>query len=201
MNDEEIEKAILFYIIFQKEQFDITEKDFVNPIHKKIIQAVNRLIQKKQEITMLTVKNEMNDSSKDILAYLSILGEFISNSNSETIYKILKNYTKRREVFNMAQRMQVEIKEAENPDLFIEKSISNLQKIEFQTKQDEDFVSQLIKTIELIESNMTKEKNYDLHTGIFDLDALTDGLHEGELTVIGARPRSRKNNFRFANSR
>jgi len=68
MNDEEIEKAILFYIIFQKEQFDITEKDFVNPIHKKIIQAVNRLIQKKQEITMLTVKNEMNDSSKDILA-------------------------------------------------------------------------------------------------------------------------------------
>lgn len=191
MNDEEIEKAILFYIIFQKEQFDITEKDFVNPIHKKIIQAVNRLIQKKQEITMLTVKNEMNDSSKDILAYLSTLGEFIVNSNPETIYKILKRYTKKRETFNMAQKMQEEVKEAENLDLFIEKAISNLQKIEFQTKKEEDFTKQITRTMELIEKNIKKEKNYDLHTGFFDLDALTDGLHEGELTIIGARPRGR----------
>lgn len=201
MYDEEIEKAILFYIIFKKEQLNVTERDFINPIHKKIIQAINRLIQKKQEITMLTIKNEINDSSNDILAYLSILGEFISDSNPETIYKILKNHTKRRETFDMAKRMQLEIKEAENPDLFIEKAIADLQKIEFQTKQEEDFVSQVVKTIELIEKNMTKEKNFDLHTGIFDLDALTDGLHEGEFTVIGARPRRWKNNFCITNSR
>lgn len=191
MNDEEIEKAILFYIIFQKEQFDITEKDFVNPIHKKIIQAINKLIQKKQEITILTIRDEMNDNSNDILTYLSTLGEFIVNSNPETIYKILKRYTKKRETFNMAQKMQEEVKEAENLDLFIEKAISNLQKIEFQTKKEEDFTKQITRTMELIEKNIKKEKNYDLHTGFFDLDALTDGLHEGELTIIGARPRGR----------
>jgi len=202
MYDEEIEKAMLFYAIFHGEQFELTEKDFINPTHKKIIQAINKLKKKKEEISILTIKNEINDnSSSSILAYLSILGEYVSNSSPETIYKILKDYTKKREIFNLAQRIQIEIKEAESPNLFIEKTIADLQQIEFQTQQEEDFISQVVKTIELIEKNMTNKKNYDLHTGIFDLDALTDGLHEGELTVIGARPRCRKNYFCITNSR
>ena len=190
MDNEEVEKAMLFYIIFEKEQFDLTEKDFINPINKKIIQAINKLNAKKQDVSMLTIENEINENDKKILTYLSTLGDFISGSNSETIYKILKEHTKKRELISLTNKIKDDIQTEDNIDLYIEKIISELQNIEFQTKKEEDFTSQVIKTVSLIERNITKEKDYSFYTGYFDLDALTDGLHEGELTVIGARPRS-----------
>lgn len=190
MDNEEVEKAMLFYIIFEKEQFDLTEKDFINPINKKIIQAINKLNAKKQDVSMLTIENEINENDKKILTYLSTLGDFISGSNSETIYKILKEHTKKRELISLTNKIKDDIQTEDNIDLYIEKVISELQNIEFQTKKEEDFTSQVIKTVSLIERNITKEKDYSFYTGYFDLDALTDGLHEGELTVIGARPRS-----------
>ena len=190
MDNEEVEKAMLFYIIFEKEQFDLTEKDFINPINKKIIQAINKLNAKKQDVSMLTIENEINENDKKILTYLSTLGDFISGSNSETIYKILKEHTKKRELISLTNKIKDDIQTEDNIDLYIEKVISELQNIEFQTKKEEDFTSQVIKTVSLIERNITKEKDYSFYTGYFDLDALTDGLHEGEFTVIGARPRS-----------
>lgn len=190
MDNEEVEKAMLFYIIFEKEQFDLTEKDFINPTNKKIIQAINKLNAKKQDVSMLTIENEINENDKKILTYLSTLGDFISGSSSETIYKILKEHTKKRELISLTSKIKNEIQTEDNIDLYIEKVISELQNIEFQTKREEDFTSQVIKTVSLIERNITKEKDYSLYTGYFDLDALTDGLHEGEFTVIGARPRS-----------
>ena len=195
MDNEEVEKAMLFYIIFGKEQFDLTEKDFINPTNKKIIQAINKLNAKKQDVSMLTIENEINENDKKILTYLSTLGDFISGSNSETIYKILKEHTKKRELISLTSKIKDEIQTEDNIDLYIEKVISELQNIEFQTKKEEDFTSQVIKTVSLIERNITKEKDYNFYTGYFDLDALTDGLHEGEFTVIGARPRSWKNNI------
>lgn len=201
MFDEEIEKAMLFYIIFENEKFELTENDFVNPLNQKIIKAVNNLNYRKQEISMLTVKNEIADKDSNILAYLSTLGDYVSMSSSQAIYKILKSYTKKRQILSLVKKIEGKTKSEEDIDLYIEKIISELKKIEFQTKQEEDFVKQVIKTVDLIEKSMTKEKNYDFYTGFFDLDALTDGLHEGELTVIGARPRSRKNNICFTNCR
>ena len=195
MFDEEIERAMLFYIIFENEKFELTENDFVNPINQKIIKAVNNLSYNKQEISMLTIKNEIGDKDNNILVYLSTLGEYISQTNPQTIYKILKSYTKKRQLLSLVKQIHEDIKDEEDVDLYIEKIISELQKIEFQTKQEEDFIKQVIKTVDLIEQNMTKEKDYSLYTGFFDLDALTDGLHEGEFTVIGARPGVGKTTF------
>lgn len=190
MADEEIEKAILFYIIFENEEFNLTQKDFSNQANKKIIQAINDLKAKKEEISILTVKNKIEGNSSEILKYLVSFGDYIYKTNPHTAYKILKENTKKREMLDLAKSIQKNISKVENIDIYIEKNISNLQKIEFQTEKQEEFVELVSKTAELIEKNINKKKNYDLYTGFFDLDALTDGLHGGELTIIGARPRS-----------
>ena len=192
MYDDEIEKAMLFYIIFQNEQYELTEMDFVNQKHQAIIRAVNELKLKKEEVSMLTINNKLNQNA---LQYLAYLGDYITNSSAENVFRILKEYTKKRQLHTLARKIQEEVVNTDNVDVFAEKIISDLQKIEFQTEKDESFISQIATTEEIIEKSINKKEDYSLYTGFFDLDGLTDGLHNGELTVIGARPGVGKTTF------
>lgn len=199
MFDDEIEKAVLFYLIFDNKDANLTEEDFFNQAHKKIIKAINLLKSQKEEITILTVRNAIDENSNQVLEYLANLGNYISNTSFDTAYKILKKYTKKRQIAELCKNTMMKISNEEEPDVFIEKQIAQLHKIEFQTETSNTFVQQVADVVEKIEKNINKKKNYDLYTGIYDLDDMTDGLHNGELTIIGARPRSWKNNFCHAN--
>ena len=195
MIDIDIERTMLYYIIFEQQEFILSEKDFTDKTNQKIIKAINELKAKKEEISILSIKNRMSSKSSTILEYLSNLGEYSYKTNVDSVYKMLKENTKKREVLALTKVIQEELKEIEDADIYIEKIISKLQKIEFQTEKEETFVNLVVRTAKLIESNINKKKNYDLYTGFFDLDALTDGLHEGELTIIGARPGVGKTTF------
>ena len=195
MYDEEIEKAVLFYTIFENQSSNITEEDFIIPIHQKIIKAVNELKIEKEEITILTVNNKIVDNSAQTLEYIANLGNYISNMSFNTAYQLLKKYTKKRQIFNLAKQIQMEIRDEEEIDVYAEKTISKIQKIEFQTEKENNFTEQISTVLELIEKNLNKKEDHSLYTGFFDLDAITDGLHNGELTVIGARPGVGKTTF------
>ena len=108
MYDEEIEKAVLFYTIFQNQSSNIAEEDFITPIHQKIIKAINELKARKEEISILTVRNKIDVDSNDVLEYIANLGDYISNTSFNTAYKILKKYTKKRQIFNLAKKIQIE---------------------------------------------------------------------------------------------
>lgn len=58
----------------------------------------------------------------------------------------------------------------------------------------------VVDTTNIIEKKMKNEYDYKLYTGFFDLDKVTNGLHEEEFTVIGARPRSGKEHICFTDS-
>lgn len=200
MYDTEIEKAMLFYIIFDNEQYELTEKDFVDERNKKIIKTINELKIQKQEVSLLALNEKMKDYA--MLEYVAHLGDYIQTSTPQMVYKRLKEYTKKRQIFNLAQKIQMEIgmeneRKIENieADVYIEKMISELQKIEFQTEHEENFTMQVIDTMTFIEQSINKKEDYSLYTGFFDLDDLTDGLHNGELTVVGARPAVGKTTF------
>ena len=77
MFDEEIEKAILYYIIIEKEEFDLSEKDFVNAVHIKIINAINNLKAQRKEISLLTVQDQINNKNIQILKYMTEMGNYI----------------------------------------------------------------------------------------------------------------------------
>lgn len=195
MIDIDVEKTILYYIIIEKEEFILSEKDFTDKINQKIIKAINELKAQKSEISMLSIKNKIDSKSQDLLKYMSELGEYAYKTTAEAVYSMLKENTKKRQIMSLAKSLKEEIKEIEDVDIYIEKIIAKLQKIEFQTEKEESFVSLVARTANLIEKNINKKKNYDYYTGFFDLDALTDGLHEGELTIIGARPGVGKTTF------
>lgn len=194
MYNDELEKAMLYFIIFEKAEFELTENDFVSLMNKKIIRAINKLKLSKQEVSMLSVSEQIKDE-KNILEYLSELNAYTIGSTAENIYEKIKDLTKKRDTFLLAKEIMKETKETENIDLLIEKAISKLQKIEMQTEKQENFVNLIARTTDLIEQNIKKKDDLSYYTGFFELDALTDGLHKGELTIIGARPATGKTTF------
>ena len=194
MQDEEIEKAMLYYLIFENYECELIDEDFTTRLNKKIFRAIQNLKQAKEEITMLTVKNKLIDE-KNILSYLATLSENIYGTTAESVYKKLIELTKKRQMQKLLNESVTKIKDAENIDIDIEKVIKELNKIEDREIKEESLKEQIIDTLDMIEKNMKNKNDYSLYTGMLDLDQLTCGLHNEELTIIGARPGMGKTTF------
>ena len=194
MQDEEIEKAMLYYLIFENYECELIDADFTTRLNKKIFKAIQNLKQAKEEITMLTVKNKLTDE-KNILSYLATLSENIYSTTAESVYKKLIELTKKRQMQKLLNKSATKIKDAENIDIDIEKVIKELNKIEDREIKEESLKEQIIDTLDMIEKNMKNKNDYSLYTGMLDLDQLTCGLHNEELTIIGARPGMGKTTF------
>ena len=95
---------------------------------------------------------------------------------------------KKRDLFDLTKQITQEIEQQENIDEYIQDCIKNINEISKENEKQETFIEQLAKTTEEIEKNYNKRNDYSLYTGIYDLDDLTCGLHNKELTIIGARP-------------
>lgn len=194
MQDEEIEKAMLYYLIFENYECELIDADFTTRLNKKIFKTIQNLKQAKEEITMLTVKNKLTDE-KNILSYLATLSENIYSTTAESVYKKLIELTKKRQMQKLLNESATKIKDAENIDIDIEKVIKELNKIEDREVKEESLKEQIINTLDMIEKNMKNKNDYSLYTGMLDLDQLTCGLHNEELTIIGARPGMGKTTF------
>ena len=194
MQDEEIEKAMLYYLIFENYECELIDADFTTRLNKKIFKSIQSLKQAKEEITMLTVKNKLTDE-KNILSYLATLSENIYSTTAESVYKKLIQLTKKRQMQTLLNESVTKIKDAENIDIDIEKVIKELNKIEDREVKEESLKEQIINTLDMIEKNMKNKNDYSLYTGMLDLDQLTCGLHNEELTIIGARPGMGKTTF------
>ena len=188
MYDEEIEKAVLYYIIFKEEELDIEEEDFINIKNKQIARAIKELKQEKQEISILSVQNKIQGNQKQILEYISSLGDNVYGITADDCYNKLKGLSKKRKVFELAQSILSDITEKENVDIYIQDCVDKLNKIEKINLKEKTFREQVANTVTEIENNWRNRDDLSLYTGIFDLDALTCGLHNQELTIIGARP-------------
>ena len=188
MYDEEIEKAVLFYMIIKKEELDVEEEDFINQKNRAIAKAIIKLRKAKEEISILSVKSKIEGNQREILEYISNLGKNIYGITVDSCYNKLKELSKKRKVYELAQKILGEIAEIENIDIYIQDCIDMLNNIEKINAKEKTFKEQVAETASEIERNYLNRNDYSLYTGIFDLDKLTCGLHNQELTIIGARP-------------
>ena len=99
MYDEELEKIMLYYVIFEQEEYLLDENDFVNDRNKRIIKAINELKAEKQEISIFSIKSKIRANKKQVFDYITSLGEYIRTTNAETVYNKLIELSKKRKIF------------------------------------------------------------------------------------------------------
>lgn len=187
MFDEEIEKVVLYYIIFENADTLITEDDFVYDRNKKIATAIIELRKEKKEISMISVKGKIKANQKQVLEYISNIGNNIYGTSLDEAYIKLKNLTKKRKMYNLAHDILQNI-ENEDADIYSQKVIKELNEITNESDKEEKLIDQISNAVMRIEDNWRNRNDYSLYTGIFDLDDKLCGLHNQELTIIGARP-------------
>lgn len=192
MYDEEIEKAVLYYLIFEKEEVSLSEEDFFLVKNKQIYNAIKELKRRKEEVNLLSIKKNINDENTEILLYMGDIAESRYGTSLEYAYKKLKDLSKRRKVFSFNKEIERDIndKNIEDIEIYIEKQIKKLKEINEEGQKEETFKDVVSETSDRITQKFLQKENYvnKYTTGIFDLDEATNGLHEEELTVIGARP-------------
>ena len=188
MYDEELERAMLYYLIFEQEQYSLSEEDFVNERNKKIIRAINELKAENKEISMLTIKSKIKANGKQVLDYIISLGDLIRTSSAENVYNSLMELSKKRKLLSVLQTKLQEVLECESVNILAEDIKTQINNIVQVNEKTETFVQKVVNTLGAIESNYNNRNDYSLYTGITDLDDKILGLHNQEFTVIGARP-------------
>lgn len=200
MDDRELEKAILSHIIFREYECDLTESDFVDGNNKVIIKVINELKRKKEEISMISVKSKIKGDGQRIIEYLSSLVDYAIGTEADDLYNRLVELSQKREVFNLLQEKLITFKDCSIEEITngIIKDINNIMQ---RNQKELTFFEQINKTAEDIENKFKNRNDVSLYTGIQELDNKILGLHNGELTIIGARPRCRKDNTSITNRR
>lgn len=116
----------------------------------------------------------------------------MTSSNVEHYIKILKNLSIRRQIYFKANEICKEIFEIESDKDETEIKNEAVQKfIDIKIQQNENINEMnmvMQETLNDIEKKYNNKDDLRYRTGFFDVDKVTDGLHEQELTIIAARP-------------
>ncbi len=193
MYDEELEKAMLYYLIFEQEEtqeLKLKIDDFLNTRNRQIYKAIEELRLKKEEVNIISIKEKIKGKDTEILEYISRIAESKYGTSLEYTYKKIKEFTKRRETLKINKETLERVEKAENIEILIEKEIKKLQEINTEDKKERTFKEIVVDTSNILEKKIKEGSRFRNRymTGIFDLDSATNGLHEEELTIIGARP-------------
>lgn len=195
---QELENNVLGSILVSQDCYkyvkQIEIEDFYIGNNKLVFKAIQELYEFKKDINILTVKEKMKHyNQSEILNYLIGLTEiYITSATIEQNIGILKNYAVKRKLKNAAISILNKIMETDiYTDAMELKQDCAKEILDIKTESALD-----IKTMKdiMVESTMHIEKNYQnrddnrYKTGFFELDKVTNGLHEQELTVIAARP-------------
>lgn len=198
---EEVEQSILgCVLVFEDSRRYIQkleEEDFALVKNKEVFGLIKELYEGNKPITIITVKElakSKNLNSKDVMNYLiDIQDNVITSANIEYYIKQLKSYSIKREIVKASKEMISKVYEFDTDveaDEIKKDMVSLITGIKTETieKKECEMKDVMAETMEDIEKKYLKRDDLRYMTGFFELDKVTNGLHEQELTLIAARP-------------
>ena len=202
-NNIEAEQSVIGSVLLANEIFDdiniiISSKNFYDPVHKKIFEALEKLIYSGLLANPITLKNyfEKEKDELNIPEYLVKITKFSTSSRQAIEYsKLIFDLFVKRELIKISGEV---IDQAKLNDLDIDgqKIIENYEKSLFDLAEKGSFSSSLIKfdeamrqTIEMASNAYKNEEGIvGVPTGLRDLDDRLGGLHKSDLVIIAGRP-------------
>lgn len=197
-HDYELEKNVIGYILADPMCANyipkLKDNDFYSEVNKLIFDAMKEKYNKKEPVELIGVADLIE--KKGIEQPFNMLTEIINNviTTADFNYYLekLKDYTTKRLLYYQAQELLRDIDNGINKD-------GPQLKYDFQAKLDgietynknkhKDSIKDIVsEVIDDMHSDYTKEDDEKLYTGFYDLDTITAGLHNGELTIVAARP-------------
>ena len=202
-NNIEAEQSVIGSVLLTNEIFDevsliISNKNFYDPIHKKIFEALEKLIYSGLLANPITLKNYFEKEKDDlnIPEYLVKITKFSTSSRQAIEYsKLIFDLYVKRELIKISGEI---IDQAKLNDLDSDgtKIIENFEKSLFDLAEKGSFSTSLIKfdeamrqTIEMASNAYKNDEGIvGVPTGLKDLDDRLGGLHKSDLVIIAGRP-------------
>ena len=202
-NNIEAEQSVIGTILVSNEIFDeintiISSKNFYDPMHQKIFEAIESLIYKGMLANPITLKNYFENEKDDLNVpdYLVKVTKFSTSSRQAIEYsRIIYDMFVRRELIKISEGT---IDSAKLKDLNIsgKNIIENSEKLLFDLAEKGSFNSSLVKfdealkfTIEMATNAYKNEEGIvGVPTGLTDIDDRLGGLHKSDLIIIAGRP-------------
>lgn len=176
---------------------NLEEEDFYIEINKKIFKIIKELQEQNKPIEILSIKESAkrkNLNEKEIFNHIVMIeSTVLTSSNIEYYIKQLKNYNIRRKIIQKSKELinnMYQINNEEEAEEIKKNAIEIITKIKTNNIDiiQDNMNTVMIETIEDIENKYKNREDNRYKTGFFELDKVTEGLHEQEFTIIAARP-------------
>ena len=202
----EAEQAVIGSILVSNEIFDeitpiLDAQKFFDPIHVKIFETIENLINKGLLANPITLKNhfENNEGLKELggQEYLIKITKFSTPAKQTIDYaNIVHEMHVRRELIKISELVLHQVSNDIEPSSSGEEIIQNTEKSLFDLAERGHFNQSFMKfesalkqTIEMAKSAYQNEEGIvGVPTGLTDLDSRLGGMHKQDLIIIAGRP-------------
>jgi len=201
----EAEQAVIGSILVSNDIYDeisplVDSKKFLDPIHIKIYETIEKLINKGLLANPITLKNyfENSEGLKELggQEYLIKITKFSTSTKQAIDYaNIVQEMHIRRELIKISESV---FDQANNTEVSSsgEEIIQNAEKSLFDLAERGHFNQSIMKfesalrqTIDMAKSAFKNEEGIvGVPTGLTDLDSRLGGLHKQDLVIIAGRP-------------
>mgnify|MGYP001156953476 CR=1 FL=1 len=202
-NNIEAEQSVIGSILLTNEIFDeinmiVSSKNFYDPMHQKIFNAMEKLIYSGMLANPITLKNyfENEKDELNIPDYLVKITKFSTSSRQAVEYsKLIYDLFVKRELIKISENI-IDTAKLNDLDQDGQTIIENSEKALFDLAEKGSFSSSLVKfdeamkfTIEMASNAYKNEEGIvGVPTGLRDMDDRLGGLHKSDLVIIAGRP-------------